>query len=110
MRRECLHVGQSLLARLKSLNSSGGRVKTTSSLCCCSGQSVLQAILRKGRRMLIKQQAASGEQAELGLDHLAVERVLDIVCCLYNQSVTLLEELNGSETAAMAFHSTALLM
>ena len=60
--------------------------------------------------MLIKRQAASGEQAGLGLDHMAVERVSDIVCWLYNQSVTFLEELNASETAAIAFHSTALLM
>ena len=60
--------------------------------------------------MLIKQQAASGEQAVLGLDHLAVEGVSDIVCCLCNQPVTSLEELSGPETAGMAFHSTALLM
>lgn len=62
--------------------------------------------------MLTKQQAASGEQALLDLDHLDVEGVSDVVCCICKQPATSLEELRRPETAGtvFAFCSTALLM
>lgn len=46
--------------------------------------------------------------AVLGADHLTVEGVSEVVCCLCNQPVTLLEELYWPQTAGIAFHFPAL--